>query len=329
MITDENVLVLGKRLDDGKKPTKEMYAGKFYDEPVTIVYKQIRNIDTNRANWQLLSSNLKPYPCVICMKGYKTANIERTDFFITVFEGFRYTVAQLTAKPGWKWTEPQLLKTLVELTNNCYMIQRSNSVQGDITELQSLCPDRLLVTNEGQVKLPMLKKRYKKLTKLQPFVPKDGRFPNYPGWAPYALGATLLYMALGGLPDPHLDPSWEAQLTGIAASHPVLHSLLRLYLCADSQQYSFAQLRDSVTLGNCYALVRINQLANRKQLRVKEEECKRLIGKLGNGVLQVIPVEVKQEEKKVSECMSCLQRRDVRGDIKAYRCPCGALNLVT
>ena len=326
MISDENVLVLGKRLDEGKKPVKEMYAGKFYDEPVTIIYKQIRNIDTNRSNWQLLSSNLKPYPCVISMKGYKTITIERIDFFITVFEGFRYTVAQLTAKPGWKWTETQLLKTLVELTNNCYLIQRSS---GGVAELQSLCPERLLVTNEGQVKLPMLKKTYKKKVKLNQYLPTDGRFPNSAGWAPYALGATLMYMALGGQPDAHLGNSWEAQLPRIATSHPVLHSLLRLYLCPDSEQYSFEELRACVSLGNCYALVRLNQLAERKQLRVKGTECGLLLGKLGSGVVQMAPTEIQREGKKIQDCKSCQQRKEVPSGILAYRCLCGALNLIS
>jgi hypothetical protein len=322
MIVDENVLILGKRLDDGKKPTKEMYAGKFYDEPVTIVYNQIRNIETNRANWHLLSSNLKPYPCVIVLKGYKTQSIGGADLLIKVFEEFRYTVKQLTEKPKWKWTETQLLKTLVELTNNCYLIERST---GNVNELQCLCPGRLLVTSEGQVKLPMLKKSCKKQVKLQPYLPRDGRFPNSSGWAPYALGATILHMALG--PNFRLDVPLEAQLSAITSTHPVLHSLLKLYICQDSEQYSFEQLRVRVSLGSCYALVRMNQLTDRKQLRVKERECAKLLQKLGTELEQVVPVRLQREKKIIDECPSCLQRRDISSEVYAYRCVCGAINL--
>ena len=322
MISDQNVLVLGKRLDDGKKPAREMYSGKFYDEPVTIIFRQIRNIETNRANWHLLSSNLKPYPCVIVFKGYKTETIGGADLFIKVFEEFRYTVKQLTEKPKWKWTETQLLKTLVELTNNCYLIERSS---GSVTELQCLCPDKLLVTSEGQVKLPMLKKSFKKLAKLQPYLPNDGRYPNSSGWAPYALGATILYMALG--PNFRIGIPAQDQLPTITSSHPVLYSLLKLYICQDSEQYSFEQLRERVSLGSCYALVRLNQLTDRKQLRVKERECVKLLQKLGPELLQVEPVRLQREKKINAECPSCLLRKDLSVEVYAYRCACGAINL--
>lgn len=324
MISDEYVLVLGKRLDDGGKKMKEVYAGKFYDEPVTIVYKQIRNIETNRTNWSVLSSNLKPYPCVISLQGYLTQSIDHTDYLIKVFEGYRYTVQELTGKKGWKWTETQLLRTLVELTNTCYMISKN----GDFTPLQSLCPGRLLVTNEGQVKLPMLKRTYKKADKLNPFLPPDCRSPQNEGWAEYALAATVLYMALGGFPNSiHPPYNWPQLLSFIHSTHPILHSLLSLYLSPSPDRYHFSDLRAHVSLGNCFSLVRLNQIAVHKQLRLKSTECELVLREMKQATTRIKAESITLENLILKkECPSCSYIQELQTQLYIYRCRCGALN---
>ena len=312
--------MLVKRLDTLEdRQLKELYEGFLFDEPVTIKFSQIRHIDSTRTNLSLLYTNLRRYDGVIDFKGSKAASIAHSDYLVTVFESYKGSIETLTTS-GRLWSETEIINAVIDLT-----VTASTLVKAGLREsLSLLCPGRILVTAEGGFKLRMLKKRFKKQAKLNPYLPTN--YTNETDdWAPYALGATALYMALRR---PASQPrDWMVDLPSIQSSHPVLYSILGKLLAPREARYSFSDLRNFVNLGVCFSIVRLNDIIRKREVKAKKKEVDLLLRNIECKRYRLTAVK-QVEQARRQMCVSCLMVMEVGMGTFGYRCGCGVVNLV-
>jgi serine/threonine protein kinase len=329
MISDDSALVICEKLPwHWKKAGHEFFTGTAYDEPATIQYKPIRHIDSTKTNWQELVVNKDEHPGLITFKGYKAEHIHGGDFLIYVFERFDKTVQERTEEmkgTGEKWSEARLLKMLYDISGAGVLLSDKRITHGRIT------PKYLLIAAQDlAIKLPLAKSRPRKRLNPDPFLA-----PELSNQAVqissltdvYSLGASLMYMCMGGVPDEVKDgtKTWLDFIEKIALDYVVLAQILpKLLDRTPTDRYDFRHLKSVIGIGDMYSLLRLNSLIAQDHIRDRAKEVRVLLESLG-GTLKYVTIE-RVKSVSATLCPSCMEETRDIGPVGFICMYCGAIN---
>jgi len=324
MITDENALEISEKLawPSKRSASTEYYSGFLYDEPATLQYQPIKGPLSAQDTMKQLALNKDEHPGIIKLLGYKPDHLYNGDYLIKIFESFTQTV-QTATQNGLVWSEARLLRTLVDLSGAGELLAGRQIRHGRIA------PSFLLITAQDcLIKLPLVKQKPSSRDLQSPFSAPEVR--NHQrireiGLADvYSLGATLAYMCLGRVPA-EVDAGYRTWLdyrTEIAFQYPLIGSILPKLLVAEQEErYNFRHLKALVGVGDCFALLRMNQILGQRLIRENAAEMVLLCKVVGQTFGEV---EVKR--RMYLTCKSCKAREEDIGQA-GYSCPCGSLNL--
>lgn len=324
MITDENAIEISDKLPWPSKNqgSSEYFSGFLYEEPATLKYQPIRGTASAQDTMKSLALNKDEHPGIIKLLGYKPDRLQDGEFLIKIYEPFTHTVKSATEE-GQIWSEARLLRALVDISGAGEILARRGIRHSRIS------PDFLLVTTQDcLIKLPLAKEKPPTKDLDSPFTAPEIRNRDQIqeiGLADvYSLGATLAYMCLRKLPAEveagHL--TWMDYQEEIALKYPLIASLLpKLVVTDQHERYNFKHLRAVVGIGDCLALLRLNEILARKEAKESNKEIMILCKIVGRTFREV---EVKKMVYLV--CRSCKAREEDIGQV-GFSCSCGALNL--
>ena len=324
MITDENAIEISEKLPwPSRNPgSSEYFSGFLYEEPATLKYQQIRGTTSAQDTMKSLALNKDEHPGIIKLLGYKPDRLYNGEFLIKIYEPFSYTV-KAAIQEGQIWSEARLLRTLVDISGAGEILARRGIRHSRIS------PDFLLVTTQDcLIKLPLVKEKPPTNDQQSPFTAPEIRNRDQIqeiGLADvYSLGATLAYMCIGTLPTEVVSGhhTWLDYQEEIALKYPLIASLLpKLVATKQQERYNFKHLRAVVGIGDCFALLRLNEILTRKEVKTSNKEIMilcRIVGRTFG--------EVEVRKRVYLVCNSCKAREEDIGQA-GFSCSCGALNL--
>lgn len=269
-----------------------------------------------------LALNKDEHPGIIKLLGYKPDRLHDGEFLIKIYESFSHTVKAATEERQI-WSEARLIRTLVDISGAGELLARRGIRHSRIS------PEFLLITTQDcLIKLPQAKEKPPAKDLESPFTAPEVRNREQIqeiGLADvYSLGATLAYMCLGTVPaDTEADHhTWLDYQGEIALKYPLIASLLpKLVAKTQQERYNFKHLRAIIGLGDCLALIRLNEILARKEVQRSKKElivlCK-IVGRTSR--------EVEVKKRRYLVCRSCKACEEDIGQV-GFSCLCGALNL--